>query len=288
MTEVALAVDVGATKIAAGRVTSSGELLGRRQIATAGSLSAEELFGSITALLDQVRRGDEVVCGAGCAGPIDVLGRVSPLNIPAWREFPLGERLGATTGLPSFVNGDAKSLTLAEGWVGTARGESSFLAMVVSTGIGGGIVLNGRLLDGVEGNAGHIGHLIVEPEGRVCVCGATGCLEAEASGLAIEALTGRPPKDAPNDIRRRTGLLVGRACASVANLLDLGLCVVSGSVALGYGEIFFEAAQLELSARARLSFSKDARVVPSILGADGPLIGAAAVGWTGLGRSVLG
>jgi glucokinase len=156
--------------------------------------------------------------------------------------------------------------------------------MVVSTGVGGGIVLDGRLLDGAAGNAGHIGHVCVEPDGRVCACGARGCLEAEASGTSIAAITGRPAAEAGAEVVARTGRLVGRAVASVANLLDLRLAVVAGSVALGYGPPFFAAAQAELDAQARLSFSSGARIVPAGLGPAGPLVGAAAVGWRGLGR----
>jgi glucokinase len=185
------------------------------------------------------------------------------------------------TGLPTWIDNDAKALARADGWVGDAVGVPNYLSMVVSTGIGGGIVLDGHLLHGRDGNAGHIGHVIVEPEGRRCECGGQGCLEAEASGVAIRAVTGRPPAEAGPEIRARTGRLVGRAVATVANLLDLQLASVSGSVALGFGTLFFEAAQVELSARARLQFSAKCRIVASRLGAAGPLIGAAAVGWRG-------
>jgi len=102
-------------------------------------------------------------------------------------------------------------------------------------------------------------------------------VEAEASGTAIARITGNPPADASPEVRARTGRLVGRAIASVANLLDLQLAVVSGSVALGYGEAFFAAAQAEIDARCRLDFSRRTRVVPGALGKDGPLVGAAAV-----------
>ncbi|HZM56874.1 MAG TPA: ROK family protein, partial [Acidimicrobiales bacterium] len=143
---------------------------------------------------------------------------------------------------------------------------------------GGGIVLDGRLLDGRAGNAGHIGHVVVEPDGRACVCGGRGCLEAEASGSSIEAATGLHASEAPEGVRRRAGTLVGRAAASVANLLDLDLAVVAGSVALGFGSVFFDAAQEEVDLRCRLDFSRSTRIVPAGLGADGPLTGAAAVG----------
>jgi glucokinase len=180
------------------------------------------------------------------------------------------------------IDNDAKALALAEGWLGAARGVGNYIAMVVSTGVGAGIVLEGRLLNGATGNAGHIGHVIVEPDGRACRCGARGCLEAEASGTAIAAATGVPPEAASTQVKERTGRLVGRAVGSVANLLDLRLAVVGGSVALGFGERFFRAAQDEIDAVARLGSSSGCRVVPAGLGPDGPLVGAAALGWAAL------
>jgi glucokinase len=154
--------------------------------------------------------------------------------------------------------------------------------MVVSTGVGGGIFVDGRLLDGATGNAGHIGHLIVEPEGHECPCGARGCLEGEVSGSALARNTGRPASEADEGTRRWAGRLVGRAVAGTANLLDIRLAAVSGSVALGFGEPFFAAAQAELDRSARLSFSVGVRIVPGGLGAEGPLVGAAAVALAGL------
>ena len=283
--ETALAIDIGGTKLAAGLVTDDGEVV---TSATAPSRvdDAEALFSVLLALVDSVGgNGEMAVCGVGCGGPMTAGGEtVSPLNIPAWRGFPLRAALEEALELPVAVDNDAKALALGEGWKGAAAGEDDFIAMVVSTGVGGGIMLNGRLLDGAAGNAGHIGHVNVEPEGRVCPCGARGCLEAEASGTSIAAVTGQPAAEAGPEVVARTGRLVGRAVASVANLLDLRLAVVAGSVALGYGDPFFAAAQAELDDRARLSFSTGARIIPAGLGANGPLVGAAAVGWRGTGR----
>jgi len=285
----ALAIDVGGTKLAAAVVGEDGTVLGSASVPTDLDLGADALFAALAGLVDGVRReaGDPAlaVCGVGCGGPMSGHGElVSPLNIPPWRDFPLRGRLAERTGLAVAVDNDAKALALGEGWTGAAAGWSSYLAMVVSTGVGGGIVLDGRLLDGDDGNAGHIGHVIVEPGGRVCRCGARGCLEAEASGTAIRAATGRPAAEAPPDVVARTGRLVGRGVASVANLLDLRLACVAGSVALGFGAPFFAAASAELEASARLSFSRRARIVPGGLGAAGPLVGAAAVGWRSIGR----
>lgn len=284
---VALAVDVGGTKIAAALVDGGGEMHAGSTCATPTPRTndGEELFAALTAVIGEVQKagrgaGEIEVCGVGCGGPMTRGGEwVSPLNIPAWRGFPLRQRLSEHLALPVFVENDAKALALGEGWIGAGRGVRNFIGMVVSTGVGGGIVVDGRLLDGEEGNAGHIGHVIVEPGGMLCACGARGCLEAEASGTAIRSATGRPANEAPPEIRARTGRLVGRAVASVANLLDLRLAVVSGSVALGFGEAFFGAAQAELDSSARLDFSRGARIVPGALGGSGPLVGAAAVAW---------
>lgn len=280
-----LAIDVGGTKVAAGVVGPEGDLLVRASRPTPVEGGAEDVLGAVLDAVAEVRTGEEVACGVGCGGPMTAGGdAVSPLNIPAWRGFPLRARLGGALGLPVWVDNDAKALALGEGWRGAARGERDFLAMVVSTGVGGGIVLDGRLLDGSAGNAGHIGHVIVEPDGRRCACGATGCLEAEASGTAIAARTGRPAAEAPVAERERAGRLVGRAVASVVNLLDLPLVTVAGSVALGFGEPFFAAARAELARCAQIEFARGARLVPAGLGDEGPLVGAAAVARRALGH----
>ena len=287
----ALAIDIGGTKLEVAVVDDAGTVLRSGRAPTAGVSGAgsdEALFSVLADLVGSMADGEEVVCGVGCGGPMAAGGEaVSPLNIPAWRDFPLRSRLAVLTGLPVFVDNDAKALALGEGWRGAARGVADYLAMVVSTGVGGGIVSGGRLLDGAAGNAGHIGHVIVVPGGRVCGCGALGCLEAEASGPAIAAATGQPAESAAPDVVARTGSLVGRAVASVANLLDLRLALVAGSVALGFGAPFFEAAQAELDRSARLSFSAGARIAPAGLGTLGPVVGAAAVGWRGMGVPVL-
>jgi glucokinase len=127
------------------------------------------------------------------------------------------------------------------------------------------------------GNAGHVGHIIVEPEGRPCTCGGNGCLEAYCSGRAIEEETGRPPQRAPQSIVERTGILTGRALASLGAICDLRLAIIGGSVALGFGEPFFSAAQSELDQRARLAFTQGFSVVPAGLGQLAPLVGAAAL-----------
>ena len=245
------------------------------------------LSSSLSQLLERARtrhNARPVAVGVGCAGPVrpDVAA-VSPTHIHAWRSFPLRSRLATATSLNVYGDLGARALALAEGWLGAAHGRQSFLAMVVSTTVEGGIVLNGQLLDGATGNAGSIGHILVEPNGRRC--GSRGCLDAEASGPAIEAITGRSYSEPTYEIMQRTGRLVGRAVATACNLLDIDLAVVGGSVALGFGATFFNSAQETLDEHAQLSFSKGARIIPARLGGRGPLIGAGAVGVRGLRRA---
>jgi glucokinase len=278
-----LAVDIGASKLAAALVDEAGALSGRQVAVTDPVDPSAALVGLVGAMLAAAPE-PPVAVGVGTIGPMTLGGEtISPLNVPAWRAYPLRAALTEATGLPVHIDNDAKALALGEGWLGAAVGERDYVAMVVSTGVGGGIVLDGRLLDGAAGNAGHIGHVIVVPGGRLCGCGGHGCLEAEASGTAIAAITGRPAPEAGPDVVERTGRLVGLAVASVAALLDLRLALVAGSVALGFGAPFFAAAQASLAENCVIEHARGARILPAGLGPDGPLVGAAAVAWRALG-----
>lgn len=287
--EHVIALDIGGTKLAAAIVDETGTIAARAQRPTGGT-DAEGLFEAVTELVETVvtTAGHGVAaCGVGSGGPMTAEGELlSPLNIGVWRDFPLRQRLSEHLGTAVWVDNDAKALALAEGWRGAAVGHRHHMAMVVSTGVGGGIVLDGRLLDGAAGNAGHVGHVNVVPDGRQCVCGARGCLEAEASGTAIAAVTGAPASEAGPEVRARTGTLVGRAVGSVVSLLDLPLVTVAGSVALGYGDDFFGPAQAALDTHAAIAHGQGARIVAAGLGTDGPLMGAAAVAWRGLGHDI--
>jgi glucokinase len=286
-----LAVDVGGKRFEAGLVTPKGELVDRSQTVIEQDVGPESHFNNLATVVEQqLELADHhdlrvAAVGVGCTGPIarncEI---VSPVPIPAWRDFPLRERLRELTAKRVYGDLDGKALALAEGWMGAAKGHDNYCVMSVATTIGGGVVLDGELLDGASANAGQLGHVIVDPNGRRCGCGARGCLEAEASGLAIEAITGRSPTEPTYEIMQRTGRLVGRAAASLCNLLDLDLVVVGGAVALGFAATFFNAAQEELSTCARLSYSRQARITSTRLGDRAPLIGAGAVGIRGWSR----
>ncbi|MEO5973873.1 MAG: ROK family protein [Ilumatobacteraceae bacterium] len=272
-----LAVDVGGTKLAVGIVTVDGELIERSQVPT----PAHDVWDALRSLIDHQLANTScniVACGVGCGGPMSMNGQlVSTLHIPEWRNFPLQSKLSRHIGYDTYIYNDAQAFVLGEQWRGHAVGEKNVIGMVVSTGIGGGIILDGLLVRGRLGNAGHIGHVIVEPNGHECACGSRGCLEAHASGSSIAAFTGMPAVQATRQVVEHAGQLVGRALASVGAIVDARLAVVGGSVALGFGSPFFAAAQQELDEHARLDFISGMRVVPAGLGDSAPLIGAAAV-----------
>jgi glucokinase len=186
---VILAIDVGGTKMAAGLVAHDGTVTAALRAPTPQNADAETLWNTLTGLLEPLADSVDGV-GVGCGGPMTWPdGEVSPLNIPGWRGFPLRARLAARfPGLPVRLHNDAICLAVAEHWKGAGQGSADMLGMVVSTGVGGGLILNGRLVNGGTGNAGHIGHVIVEPEGGPrCGCGGHGCLEAVARGPGLTA-----------------------------------------------------------------------------------------------------
>ena len=289
---VVCAIDIGGTKFEVGLVTLDGSLIDRERGEVDPDVGPQSHLAMLAALVSsQLVRAREhhrrqvLAIGIGCAGPIEPnCATVSPVNIASWNRFPLQGHLEELTGLRVFGDLDAKALALAEGWLGAAIGVRNFCAMTVSTGIGGGIVIDGELVDGDSGNAGHVGHVIVEPGGHRCGCGARGCLEAEASGLAVQSLTGRPATEPTYEIMQHTGRLVGRGAAMLCNSLDLDLVVIGGGVALGFGATFFLAAQTELDLMSQVTLGPPPRIVQTKLGDRGPLVGAGAVALRGLGR----
>ena len=302
----ALAVDIGGTKLAAGLVEPAGRVLTWAQVPTPRDLDAEQLWRTLDALITEVLASSGVApaadlagCGCGCGGPMEwPAGVVSPLNIPAWRGFPLRARLtDRLGGVPVRVHNDAICMVAAEHWRGAGRGRDNVLGMVVSTGVGGGLVLDGRLIKGASGNAGHIGHVVVDPDtGPLCGCGGRGCAEAIARGPALvtwaQAEGWRPDqidataKDLATDgalghpiglaAMRRAGRALGIAIASATSLCDLEVVSVGGGLSQA-GPLLFDPLEEALRAHAKLDFTRQVRVVPAALGQSAGLVGAAAL-----------
>ncbi|HET7013800.1 MAG TPA: ROK family protein [Streptosporangiaceae bacterium] len=357
-----LAIDIGGTKLAAGVAEPGGRLITSAQVPTPAEADGENIWRALESLLEQVLKAGKIDdlgelsgIGCGCGGPMEwPSGRVSPLNIPGWRGFPLRERLAERFGnggdvrlgegegegeggsgsaaeaggmggsgagglggsgagglggtqIPVRVHNDAVCMAAGEHWRGAGRGRRNMLGMVVSTGVGGGLILENQLIDGRSGNAGHIGHVVVDPDdGPICVCGARGCLEAIARGPALtdwaQAEGWRPGqtsvtgKDLSGDAAqghsvaraamRRAGRALGIAIASATNLCDLEVVAIGGGLSQA-GAMIFDPLQEALDAHTGLEFARQVRVVPAALGQHAGLIGAAAliaVGqkyWTG-------
>ena len=295
------AIDIGGTKIAAGLVDAAGELLARHERATPVTepmAAVEDLLAALTA---DPRWEQATAVGIGSAGPIDAAkGTISPVNIHAWRDFPLVARVADRTGLPVTLAGDGVAMAAGEHWRGAAKGRENVLCMVVSTGVGGGLILGGRLRPGPSGNAGHVGHMCVELDGPPCPCGARGCVEVIASGTAIAARAvregwqrpGRGPAgeataaEVAESARAgdpialasydRSAKALAAAIAGTAALVDVEAAVIGGGVAKS-GELLFGPLREHLKEYARLSFTRDVTVHPAALGGDAGLIGAAAL-----------
>ena len=224
-------------------------------------------------------------------------GEVSPLNMPAWRGFPLRKRLAEEFASDRvLIHNDAVGLTVGEHWKGAGAGTANLLGMTVSTGVGGGLILNGRLNHGASGNAGHVGHVVVEPDGPVCDCGGRGCLEAIASGpntvrraldegwrpgpgVSADGVALAAAAAAGDDLAlrnlARAGRAVGTAIASCASLLDLEVAAIVGGFSQS-GPPFWEPLRQAFATHAGLPFAAACRVVPGRLGETAGLLGAAA------------
>ena len=284
-----LAIDVGGTKLASAIVAADGAITAERRGATPRTSDPEELFAALAALARESVAAAGVHVdgiGVGCGGPMRwPAGVVSPLHIPAWRDFPLRARLAALFTLPCAIDNDAKAFALGEHWLGAGRGARALLGIVVSTGVGAGIVIDGQLLHGASGQAGHLGHVVADAEGPPCECGARGCVEAIASGSAIRRRGGSEPAALAARARAGdsdaagvyvdAGRALARGIASAAALLDLDRVVIGGGVALGAWDLLEPALRGELALRARLSFTRDLRVTRSEAGDSGGLLGAA-------------
>ncbi len=297
---VTLALDMGGTKIAAGLVDAAGTVLHAASRPTPISPSAEQVWAAVEQLLAAVlARVDGAVGAVGIAapGPIDVAaGTLSPVNIACWRDFPLRDRVAAMTpGVPVRMAGDALCVALGEHWRGAGRDTRFLLGMVVSTGVGGGLLLDGAPYYGRTGNAGHVGHVVVEPDGPPCGCGGFGCVESVAAGpalvrwarangwaappdaaaleLARAAAAGDPVAGAA--FRRGAGALAAMI-ASVGAVCDLDLIVIGGGVARS-GPVLFDPLRAALTRHAALDFLAGLQVVPAELGTDAGLVGAAAL-----------
>ncbi|MFE7524402.1 ROK family protein [Kitasatospora sp. NPDC057542] len=306
VTPLFAALDIGGTKIAGALVDGDGRLRHRLQLPTPAAEPGTAVLAVVHQVLAQLAGTADwaavTAVGIGSAGPVDLAGgTVSPVNIPGWRSFPLVAAVAAhpavaARALPVHLAGDGVAMAAAEHWQGAARGADNALCLVVSTGVGAGLVLDGAVRPGPSGNAGHLGHITVELDGEPCPCGSRGCLEGLASGTAIarRALAaGWQPADGDRTARAvaasaaagdpvalasfdRAAQALAAGIAATAALVDLSRVVIGGGVA-GAGDLLFAPLARHLDRYAALSYIRGLDVRRAELGTDAGLIGAAAL-----------
>lgn len=284
-----LALDIGATKLAAGIVHNGRQV---RDVRVA-AVPREGVWEVCRALLLEVAGKERVsAVGIGSAGPVDVRqGITLPLNIPEWKSgFPIVASVQELfPGAVIRFAHDGACLALAEHHIGGLRGVRDGLAMTVSSGIGGGFIEDGRVAVGRTGNAGHVGHIVVPGSRDRCGCGGIGCVEAVASGmssvrwaraqgwtgesgieLAQAARTGEPIALAALE---RAGTALGQAISSAAALLDIDRVVIGGGFSES-GEALWNPMRAAIAEHARLGFLRDIQVLPSRIHNGATLVGA--------------
>lgn len=297
MSSFALGIDVGATKVAIATISSNFEVIEKEETSTSAP-SSDELWSRIAQVSSQLianQKGDFLGIGIGSAGPLDIkAGKISPVNISIWRDFPivaLAEKIAP--GHAVVLHGDALALAHAEHKLGAGRGLSNMLGMVVSTGIGGGLVIDGKIFPGESGNSCFIGHHSINFEGRECVCGRRGCLEAYSSGpkmvaiarelgwqsssdsfidLAVAANSGDPAALAAIDQGTRA-LAIG--IVNFCGTLDINNVVIGGGVVQS-GDIFWKPLQNHIKEESKaISFLGNIELKKAELERDAGVLGAA-------------
>lgn len=310
---LAIGIDIGGTQLRAGLVDASGAILRRAAVPTKASAGASVVIRQIAGLVDAVTIGVDrswlLGAGISCPGPIDTV-RGMALGIPTlagWTNIPIAEMIGAALQLPVRLENDGIAAANGEWRFGAGRGIDNLVYVTVSTGIGGGVVLDGRLIHGHRGMAAHIGHMIVAYDGELCVCGNRGCWEAYASGSAFalaaqkrvaadttgsaRALLGpSPDAKAVFEAAREGNALALSLVADEADWLGVGIVslahlyspqkiIIGGGLANGF-ELLAPGIAKRVAGGAMPAF-RDVVVAPAMLGDNPGLVGAAALLFSG-------
>lgn len=312
--KVVLAADLGGTNLRMAAVDSDGGLLYRTGTATPRSDDYKDLLSAIERLAAECREAvssdlNIEAFGIAAAAVIDFdHGKIR--SAPNMRELDgldLSAELTAKIGLPVTVENDATAAAIGEHWLGASRGFSSSILVTLGTGVGGGIILNDVPLRGIDGTAGEIGHICVEPQGAPCGCGSVGCVEQYSSAtavtrMALELLKNYPgsslkenieltPLDVFNagktgdklaiEVFRRMGSYLGIALADLINVLNPEVIVIGGGAAAGW-DLFIGDLQSEVTKRAFQQPAERAKIIHAELGDDAGILGAARLAFMNL------
>lgn len=299
-----IGIDLGATKIALGLIDPADRIVAYRRIPTdahTGSQSVVECIAQSVSELERElpRRKRIAALGICTPGPVDhqTGTLIDPPNLSGLHNTPLQKLLAERLGIPVKLEHDAKAAALGEFYYGAGRGEQSMIYIVVGTGVGAAIVLDGQLYRGIHNSAGEVGHITLDRHGELCSCGSRGCLETYMSGpwlarryqRALDRAEQRRGNQQPItgelvaclaeqgdalalEIMTGAGEALGVAVASLAMVLDIGLYVVGGSVSKA-GDLILEPARRTVPFCSYRSVSSCIRIVATELGEDGPILG---------------
>jgi glucokinase len=307
MKKAVIGIDLGGTNIKAGAVDMEGRVLTRHRRPTGADAGpkavAEHICKAARNCIDALEDCRIAGVGVGSPGTIDLHEGVvlfSP-NMPGWEDIPLRAWIEEDLDMPCVLENDANSAALGEQWVGAGRGADSLVMFTLGTGIGGGVVLDGRVWHGTGGFAGEIGHMCIDPEGPECGCGSRGCIEAHASAtgmvrrmqqeidagrdtLLAEQSGGFTAKDiyeaalkgdeAAQENFADTGRFLGVAISNMLHILNPAVVVLSGGVTAA-GDMLLKPIRAEVRDRTMDACQRDVRISIAELGEDAGFIGAA-------------
>ena len=307
MEKLVLAADLGGTNLRMAVVNSNGDIIHRNKVCTPQTNRREDVLDAITA---SVKRSISetshigIVGAFGAAVPAAVNSREGVIlrspNLPVLNGFEFVSSFSEKLGCPVVLENDANSAAVGENWKGASRGIQNSICVTLGTGVGGGIIIDGKLLRGVDGTAGEIGHIAVEPEGHACGCGSRGCIEQYSSAIGIKRLAeefaaryphnmlsglgditplkvyeaGKAGDRLSLEIFRTFGTYLGIALGGLVNVLNPEAIVIGGGVSAGW-DLFIEPLRAEISRRAFRHPAERVRLMRSELGDDAGIVGAA-------------
>ena len=285
-------IDIGGTKISVGMLDWNGHILARREIPSGKNLKLSDGFSLLLSMLrDTAEETGEPLegIGIGCTGPVDPFTGVLEdiAFLPDWRGFHLAEELRNAFDVPVFLENDADAAALGEYAWGAGKGSTHFIYITISTGIGGGMVIDGQLYRGADGAHPEVGHAVIDPSGPRCFCGAHGCWESLASGPALAERAGLPTALAVCKAAENGDPAAQAAINLEAYYLGIGFAnlitlFVPDVIAFGGGvmnsrHLFWDRTYQTIQENCGMVPFTKTRVVPAQLGKDVVLVGAAEV-----------
>ena len=311
--KTAIGVDLGGTNIKAGVVSEDGSVVATTECPTLAAEGPDAVVGRMAKLVTDLKpkAGAGVAgVGVGSPGPLNQLTGMlyfTP-NMPGWDNYPLGGNLAKKTGMKVIVDNDANVAALGEYQFGAGKGTRTMILLTLGTGIGGGVIIDGKVLNGPDVTAGEVGHIVINPDGPKCGCGNHGCLEAYCgtAGILSRAWAELEKPHAVSVLRewigddqlkltpamltkaaeqgdgiaisvlRETGRLLGVGIASLTNLFAPDMVLLGGGIA-GAGEFIFRSVREEVEKRAMAPNNKRVKILPAKLGNTAGLVGAAAL-----------